>query len=79
MDAEDAFVRYPSFALFGDEFSYSVFSDKSQVSDFAHAVFCPIAFVDVLEAVAGEFPATAAVSALSFGAGAQLAVGPGSG
>ena len=74
MNAEDAFLGYPSFALGGDEFSDAVLFDKFQVFNLAHDVFCPIAFVDVLEAVAGEFRTTAAVSSLTLGAGVKRAV-----
>lgn len=73
MDAEDAFLGYPSFSLFGDKSSYSFFSDKFQVFDLAHPVCCPVAFVQMPETVAGEFRAVAVKLTGAFCADAQAA------
>ena len=73
MDAEDALIGYPFFALGDDEFSYSVVSDKLQVFDLAHPVFCPVAFVEMPEPGAWKFRAIKAETTLAFGANSEAA------
>ena len=74
VDAEDAFRGDPLFALGGDKFSYSVPSDKFEVFDFAHAVFCPVTFIQALEPFAGKLRTMAAVLPGALGADAQAAM-----
>ena len=74
VDAEDAFFADPPLALRGNEFADSVLSDKFQIFDLAHAVFCPVTFIEMLEPLAGEFRAVAAEAALALSADAQAAM-----
>jgi hypothetical protein len=79
VDAEDAFFGEPSLALCGHEISNSFFSNKFQVFDLAHAVFCAVAFIHDREPVAREFRALATEIAGAFCAGAHFAVCAGHG
>jgi hypothetical protein len=48
VNAEDAFFRYPLHALGRYELSYSLIPYIFQIFDFAHAVFHPVALIEVL-------------------------------
>jgi hypothetical protein len=79
VNAEDAFFRYPLHALSHYKLSYSLVPYIFQIFDFAHAVFRTVAFIDVLQPLAGKFQAITAEFATAFPASAQAAVHTGCG
>jgi hypothetical protein len=66
VDAINARLGAPAFALPGDEFTDAVFPDVDQILDFAHAVFFAVTLVQVLELRAGKLLATEAEFAFAF-------------
>ena len=66
MYAKDALLGEPPLAFGLDEFPDALGFDESQVSDLAHAVFPPVALVEMLQAPARELGAREAESATAF-------------
>ena len=61
MHAKDAFFRNPPLAFRRHEFPYTFIPDEFEVFDFTHAVFRPIAVIEVPEPFARELRTMATV------------------
>jgi len=68
MNAEDAFIGYPSPVFLFQKCFYTVVPDVLQVFDFAHTVTRTITFIQVLETVTGEIFAAETVFTGTLGA-----------
>jgi len=71
MHAKHAPLGEPALALLLDEFPDPFGLDEFQVLDFADAVFCPIALIEMSQSIARKFRACAAKSALALPANAK--------